>query len=214
MSDWDLVQRFSLDYLADSDDVVYLEEASIEHGVSALGRILGHTIQQIARAMDAKHIVEVGTGVGVLTMRLAEACPSAHITSIDVEPDHHVTFKELMPEVGLDSTRVRLITERAGDVLPKMNDNSYDLVVFDIPADDVEASFRDAVTICRPGGAILVCRALVGGQIADPATRTAAVTSMRRVLKAVAEDDRVDHTLVPAGEGLLWAQVHRDTASD
>lgn len=210
MSDWDLIHRFSNDYLADSEDVAYLHEASLEQGVSALSRTLGSTIYAIARGMDARSIIEVGTGVGVTTMRMAEAAPHAQITSIDSEPDHHVTLRELMPQVGLETTFLRLITERAQDVLPKMNENSYDLVVLDVPADDVEACFDDAVTLCRPGGSILIARVLAGGAIADPAAREPKVSAMRTVLKKVAEDDRVSHTLLPMAEGLLWVQVHTE----
>ena len=210
MSDWDLIHRFAGDYLSDSEDVGYLLDASIEQGVSALSTVMGSTIAAIATNMSAETIIEVGTGVGVTTMRLAQACPDAHITSIDSEADHHVTLRELMPQVPLEAAKLRLITERAQDVLGKMNENSYDLVVMDIPPADLEACFDDAVSVCRPGGSILITRALVGGDIADPANRNAAVQAMRTVLKTVAEDDRVDHTLLPMAEGLIWVQVHRD----
>ena len=208
VSDWDLIHRFATDYLADSEDVGYLQEASIEHGIHALGPVTGGTIQAIARATGATSIIEVGTGVGVTTMRLAEACPDAHITSIDSEPDHHVTLKELMAQLPLEASKLRLITERAQDVLHKMNQDSYDLVVIDVPASELESCYDDAVTLCRPGGSVVIARALVGGAIADPANRDAQVSAMRTVAKTVAEDDRVSHTLLPMAEGLLWVQVH------
>jgi predicted O-methyltransferase YrrM len=208
VSDWDLIHRFSNDYLTDSEDVAYLQEASTEQGIQAISRTLGSSIAAIARAVAARSIIEVGTGVGVTTMRLAEATPDAHITSIDSEADHHVTLRELLPQVGLETSSLRLITERAQDVLGKMNENSYDLVVFDVPAGDVEACFGDAVALCRPGGSILITRALAGGAIADAASREPRVTAMRAVVKMVAQDDRVTHTLLPMAEGLLWAQVH------
>lgn len=208
MADWDLVHRFAGDYLNESEDVNYLADASREQGVMALGPVVGLAIAAIARSMGATTIVEIGTGIGVTTMRLAEACPGAQMTSIDSEADHHVTLRELLPHVPLDSTRLRLITERAQDVLPKMNLGSYDLVVIDVPAPDAEACYHDAVALCRPGGSVLVARALVSGDVADPATRGATVSAMRSLLKTVAEDDRVSHTLLPMAEGLLWAQVH------
>ena len=210
MADWDLIHRFSADYLTDSDDVGYLIDASLEQGVQAMTRVTGQAIASIARSMDAKTIIEIGTGIGVQTMRLAEACPDAHITTIDSEPDHHVTFKELMGQVGLDAARVRLITERASDVLPKMNENSYDLVVIDLPATSIDECYDDAVTLCRPGGSVLISGALVRGAVADPANRKEAVQEMRHILRMVAEDDRVSHTLLPMAEGLIWVQVLRD----
>ena len=142
MSDWDLIHRFATDQHSDSDDVRYLLDASAEQGLTPLSGVLGSTIAAIARNMSAETIIEVGTGVGATTMRLAEACPDAHITSIDSEADHHVTLRELMSQVPLEPAKLRLITEKAQDVLGKMNDDSYDLVVMDVPPRRCESVFR------------------------------------------------------------------------
>ena len=208
MADWELINRFAHEYVMDSDDVEYLERASEDQGISSLSSVLGSVISHIAAASDARSIIEVGTGVGVTLMRLAEACPSAHITTIDKELDHHVTLRELLGEVDIDQKRLRLITERAQDVLPKMNEDSYDLVVIDLPGDQAEACYDDAVKLCRPGGSILVAGALAGGEVANPANRDDQVAAMRTLLRVIAEDDRVSHSLLPFAEGLAWAVVH------
>ena len=208
MGDWELINRFAHEYVMDSDDVDYLERASEDQGITSLSSVLGSVISHIAAASNARSIIEVGTGVGVTLMRLAEACPSAHITTIDKELDHHVTLRELLGEVDIDQKRLRLITERAQDVLPKMNEDSYDLVVIDLPADQAEACYDDAVKLCRPGGSILVAGALAGGEVANPANRDDQVSAMRTLLRVIAEDDRVSNSLLPFGEGLAWAVVH------
>ena len=208
MADWELINRFAREYVMDSDDVDYLERASDDQGITSLSSVLGSVISHIAAASNARSIIEVGTGVGVTLMRLAEACPSAHITTIDKELDHHVTLRELLGEVDIDQKRLRLITERAQDVLPKMNEDSYDLVVIDLPADQAEACYDDAVKLCRPGGSILVAGALAGGEVANPANRDDQVSAMRTLLRVIAEDDRVSHSLLPFAEGLAWAVVH------
>jgi len=208
VADWELINRFAREYVMDSDDVDYLERASDDQGITSLSSVLGSVISHIAAASNARSIIEVGTGVGVTLMRLAEACPSAHITTIDKELDHHVTLRELLGEVDIDQKRLRLITERAQDVLPKMNEDSYDLVVIDLPADQAEACYDDAVKLCRPGGSILVAGALAGGEVANPANRDDQVSAMRTLLRVIAEDDRVSHSLLPFAEGLAWAVVH------
>lgn len=210
MTDSELIARFADEYVQNSEDVAYLERAADEHGLTPISAPVGQIIAHIAASSAAEAIIEVGTGVGVTTMRLAEACPSAHITTIDRELDHHVTLRELLPELELDPNRLRLITERAQDVLPKMNEDSYDLVVIDVPASEVESCYRDAVALCRPGGSILIAGVLAGGAVANPADRADDVSSMRSLLRLVAEDDAVDHALIPVAEGLLWALVHRD----
>lgn len=208
VSDAELVARFIDDSVTESEDVVYVTRHSLEHKVPSLSPALGATLQQIARALNASTIIEVGTGLGVTTVRLAEACPSAHITSIDRELDYHLTLKELLPELDLDPTKLRLITEHAEDVLPKMNEGSYDLVVIDVDADSVAACYEAAIAITRPGGSIIVTRVLAGGQVANPANRKSHVAEYRSVLKTIEHDDRVTHAIVPVGEGLAWVTLH------
>lgn len=191
-----------------SDDVALTHRASLENGLDPLDPALGATIAQVARAMDATRIIEVGTGVGMLTMQLAEACPDAHITSIDSELDYHLTLKEMMDQIDLDPAKLRLITEKAEDVLPKMNESSYDLVVIDAPADTASACYDAAVEVCRAGGSILVARVLAGGQVAHPTDRSESVVAWRTLLKTIEQDDRVSHAVLPIGEGLAWVVVH------
>lgn len=211
MSDWDLVWRWADEFARESEDIEFLQRASVEQGVTSISSTLGRVIAMMAASIDASSIVEVGTGLGVTTMRLAEACPSAHITSIDDELDHHLTLREMLPRLELDPNRLRLITEDALDVLPKMNESSYDFVLIDLPAQHAERAYTDAVALCRPGGIIAVVGVLAGGAVANPANRAAKVVQMRELLTRVAEDDRVDHAVLPLAEGMIWARVHPNT---
>ncbi len=210
MSDRDLIDRFVDDFVGDSDDIELVHRATLEHGIVPLSPALQATISQIARASNATQIIEVGTGVGLLTLRLHEACPTAHITSIDDELDYHLTLKEMLGDLEIDPTKLRLITERAEEVLPKMNESSYDLVVIDTPADIAHACYEAAVAVCRPGGSIVVARILDGGRVANPANRSQSTVSYRSLLKIIEQDDRVSHAILPVGQGCAWVVVHPD----
>jgi len=208
VSERDLIDRYVDGFVTESEEVALVHRATLEHGIEPLSPALGATIAQIARSINAEAIIEVGTGVGHTTMQLIEACPDAHITSIDSELDYHLTLKEMMPDLEVDPATLRLITEKAEDVLPKMNESSYDLVVIDTPTDSVSACYDAAVTVCRPGGSIVVARILAGGKVANPADRSADVVANRTLLKVIEQDDRVAHTIIPVGEGLAWVVVH------
>lgn len=208
MSERDLIDRYVDGFVVWSDDVSLTHRTSLENGLTPLAPALGATISQVARSMAATRIIEVGTGVGMLTMQLAQACPDAHITSIDSELDYHLTIKEMMADLEIDPAKLRLITEKAEDVLPKMNESSYDLVVIDAPADTANACYEAAVGVCRPGGSILVARALAEGRVAHPTDRSEDVVAWRHLLKTIEQDDRVSHAILPVGEGLAWVVVH------
>lgn len=208
MSDRNLIDRYVDGFIVQSEDVALIHRATLEHGIAPLSPALGATISQIARAINAARIIEVGTGVGLVTMQIAQACPDAHITSIDSELDYHLTVREMMSALDFDPAKLRLITEKAEEVLPKMNESSYDLVVIDTPADIAGACYEAAVQVCRPGGSILVTRILGGGNVANPTDRSAESVASRTLLKVISQDDRVAHTMMPVGEGLAWVVVH------
>lgn len=208
MSDKDLIDRYVDGFVTESEEVALVHRATLEHGIEPLSPALAQTITQIARSINAENIIEVGTGVGMLTMQLLQACPTAHISSIDSELDYHLTLKEMMPELEIDPARLRLITEKAEDVMPKMNESSYDLVVIDTPAENASACYDEAVSVCRPGGSIVVARILAGGKVANPADRSDDVVAYRTLLKVIEQDDRVAHAIIPVGEGVAWAVVH------
>jgi predicted O-methyltransferase YrrM len=208
VSERDLIDRYVDGFVTESEEVSLVHRATLEHGIEPLSPALGATIAQIARSINAESIIEVGTGVGLTTVQLIGACPRAHITSIDSELDYHLTLKELMPDLEIDPAKLRLITEKAEDVLPKMNQSSYDLVVIDTPAECASACYDAAVTVCRPGGSIVVARILAGGKVANPADRSNRVVQHRTLLKVIEQDDRVAHAIIPVGEGLAWVVVH------
>ncbi len=113
MSDKELSWRFLEERVVESPAVERARRASLEHGIDPITASAGQYIATIATAIDARSIIEVGTGLGVGTLWLAQACPDANITTIDSELDHHVTVRELISHAGIAPSKVRLITEKS-----------------------------------------------------------------------------------------------------
>jgi predicted O-methyltransferase YrrM len=154
-------------------------------------------------SIDASSIIEIGTGLGVGTLWLAQACPDAHITTIDPEMDHHATVRELLQDAEIPASRVRLITEKALDVLPKMNEASYDLIVIDADFQNVQAYVDQAINLVRPRGSVIVAGVLGDDLVADPAQRDDKTSAYRWLLKALEDRDDVVHTVNLIGDGLV-----------
>jgi Predicted O-methyltransferase len=70
------------------------------------------------------------------------------------------------------ANRIRLITGRATEVLPRMNDGAYDLVFVDADEGSVLDYVEHALRIARRGGMVLVAHALWRGRVADPRDAT------------------------------------------
>ena len=203
MSDKELSWRFVEERVVEDVDIERARRTSLEHGVDPITATAGEYIASIAIAIDAMSIIEIGTGLGVGTLWLAQACPEAHITTIDSEIDHHVTVRELLQEAEIPSSRVRLISEKALDVLPKMNEGSYDLVVIDADFHNVQAYVDQAITLVRPRGSVIVAGVLGDDLVADPAQRDDKTSAYRWLLKALDDREDIVHTVNLIGDGLV-----------
>ena len=145
----------------------------------------------------------IGTGCGLSGLWLLSGAPEATLTSIDPEFEYHEQAREFFTEAGFPASRVRLITGKALDVLPRMNENSYDVVLVDGDPNQVEQNVEHALRLVRLGGTVLVPHVLHDGEVANPAKRTAAVNGLRAVLTAAQESENIVAALSPAGDGLL-----------
>lgn len=203
MSDKELSWRFVEERVNEDVDIERARHASLEHGIDPITASAGQYIATIATALDATTIMEIGTGLGVGTIWLAHACPGAHITSIDSEMDHHVSVRELLNAAEIPASRVRLITEKALDVLPKMNESSYDLVVIDADYQNVQAYVDHGISLVKPRGSVIVAGVLGDDLVADPAKRDDKTSAYRWLLQALEDRNDVVHTLNLIGDGLV-----------
>lgn len=129
------------------------------------------------------------------------------LTTIDVEPEHQRAARETFTEAGIRPNRTRLITGRALDVLPRLTDGAYDLVLLDADKRDFDAYVGQALRLLRPGGVLAVDNALWHDKVADPAQRDETTTAIREMGKRVRENERLVPAMLPCGDGLLVAVV-------
>lgn len=164
----------------------------------------GAVLAVLAATLQARAVVEIGTGAGVSGLYLLRAmADDGVLTSIDLEVEHQRAAREAFTEEGVKPTRTRLIGGRALDVLPRLTDGAYDLVLVDADKESTPEYVEQALRLLRPGGVLAVDNALWHDRVADPARRDATTTTMRDVGRRLAEDERVLTALLPSGDGLL-----------
>lgn len=127
------------------------------------------------------------------------------LTSIDVEAEHQRLARMAFTEAGLPHQRFRLITGQALDVLPRLADGSYDLVLIDADKEACGAHLEQALRLLRPGGVVAVDNVLWHDRVADPAQRDPQTVALRELGKAVRGDERLLPAMLPVGDGLLLA---------
>lgn len=203
MSEKDLSWKYAEDFVVESDVIATARAHSLEHGVDPISPAQGAQLAVLAAATGAKTIIEVGTGFGVSGLWMFTGAREAILTSIDIEIDYQQAAKRSFADLGIPAKRARLIAGRALDVLPRMNESSYDLVMVDADPASVIEYVEYALRLARVGGTVVVPHALWRGRVADPAQRDDTVTDFRTLLTEIAGSPAVLSSLSLAGDGLL-----------
>jgi predicted O-methyltransferase YrrM len=104
----------------------------------------------------ARTIVEVGSCGGVSTVWLASVLAErGTVTSLEPDPDVHSLTSESVELAGL-SDRVRSIAGEPSEVLPRLADGGYDLVLLQVAGPRLVGLVDHAERILRPGGVLVV----------------------------------------------------------
>jgi predicted O-methyltransferase YrrM len=166
----------------------------------------GAVLQVLATGLRASAVAEVGTGAGTSGLWLLRGMTADGVlTTIDSEAEHQRAAKVAFAEEGVRPARTRTITGRALDVLPRLADAAYDLVLIDAdPLENVEY-VEQAVRLLRQGGLVAVAHTLADDKVPDPARRDEVTTAMRELGRRVRDDDRLVPAMLGCGDGLLLA---------
>ena len=195
--------RFVRENVVEPEHIARARQHAREIGANPVGSVIGSQLAFIAAASAASSIIEIGTGAGVSGLWLLHGAPEATLTTIDNEPEHVQAARDSFQAARVPASRVRWISGRSGDVLPRMNEAAYDIVLVDGSTDSVLDDVQHGLRLARPGGSVLVPRVLSGGRVADPVARDELTTAYRTLLAETRENPGVVVSLNPAGEGLL-----------
>lgn len=210
MSDKDVNWKFVEDFVEESPEIAAARQHSIELGIEPVSPAIGAQLALVAASTGATSIIEIGTGVGLSGLWFFRGAPTATLTTIDVEADHQLEARKTFADAGIPGNRVRLITGRALDVLPRMNENSYDIVLVDADARGVIEYFEHALRLVRSGGTVLVPHALWRDRVANPAQRDETTVAFRTLLKEISAAPGVISAISPVGDGLLQLTTRAD----
>jgi predicted O-methyltransferase YrrM len=193
-------------FLVEDELLTRLRERSAEQGVVAVAPATAAALTFLAASTRARAVVEIGTGLGLGTVALLRGMPGdGLLTSIDPDGARQAEARLACAEAGFAPGRVRLITGTSRQVLPKLSDAGYDLVVVDGATTEFPRDVEAALRLLRPGGVVVVDDVLWAGRIADPVRREALTGALRETVRAVREDERLVPLLLPVAEGLLCA---------
>ncbi len=143
---------------------------------------------------SAADVVEVGACGGVGALHIVPALPPrAALTTIEPDTNAHALAAEAL-EVAGHADRVRTILGDPVEVLPRLAVDHYGMCVLQGSPARYPTLIDDVVRVLAPGG-LLVVRGVLRRGDHGPV--------LARLLGAVADDERLDATVLQEHDGML-----------
>jgi len=179
----------------------------VEIGTHDVSPGTGAYLRHLAQLLSAQSVVEVGTGSGVGSLWLLDGMiASGTLTSIDDEMEHSAIAKLAFAQAEIAAPRFRLITNVVMDVMTKLADRAYDLVVYRHNPEDLTYAITEAHRILRSGGVFVIDNFFGGSKVPDPAQRDPKTIALREAGKQIKSDTNSwMSVLITTGDGLLLA---------
>jgi predicted O-methyltransferase YrrM len=193
-------------FVEEDELLARLRERSAAAGVVPVAPATAAALTFLAAATRARAVVEIGTGLGLGTVALLRGMPAdGLLTSIDPDGERQAQARAACVEAGFAAGRIRMITGSSRQVLPRLSDAGYDLVVVDGATTDFPRDLEASLRLLRPGGVVVLDDVLWQGRVADPVRREAVFGALRETVRAVREDERLVPLMLPVAHGLLCA---------
>lgn len=197
---------YAEDYVPTPDPIRVARDEAITSGAPAPSNGLTTALTFLARVLDARAVVEVGTGAGVTGLALFQGMNEKGVlTSIDTEVGWQLTAKQAFQANRIPSQRFRLIAGRPLEVLNNLRDGAYDIVLVNTDKLEYVEHVAQAERLLRPGGLLLLNDALWRNLVADAEDESDESVIIREALESINDSEVFTACLLPIGEGLLAA---------
>jgi len=170
----------------------------------------GQFMALLAKLMGARRCLEVGTFTGYSALAVAQALPAdGRLIALDVSEQWTSIAQRYWAEAGV-AERIDLRIGPAADSMHRLLDTrqgeSFDFIFVDADKTGYRAYCGLALELLRPGGLLLLDNVLWGGRVIDSAINDADTRAIRELNEWLYQEERVDLSLVPIGDGLTLAR--------
>jgi predicted O-methyltransferase YrrM len=199
---WTTVDNYVSEMLVSSDKALdQALEASADSGLPeiAVAPNQGKLLMLLARSINARNILEIGTLGGYSTIWLARALPrGGRVVTLEAVPRHAEVARANFKRAGLaDVIDVRL--GKALDTLPKLaaeKPDPFDFIFIDADKENIPDYFTWSLELARPGSMIIVDNVIRDGAVIDAKSRDPSVKGVRRFNEMLKNETRVSATSI------------------
>jgi caffeoyl-CoA O-methyltransferase len=204
------IEEYMRSLLERHDEPVLLEMEAEgkDRGFPIIGRLVGVSVELLARSVSATRVFELGSGFGYSAYWFARAVgPGGEVHCTDGDPENETKALDYLSRAGLQGP----VRWHVGDAVTNLNavEGEFDVVYNDIDKTGYPDAWRAVRERIRVGGLYLCDNVLWSGAVADPggdhgrdSETTNAILEHNRM---IAEDERYLSTIVPTRDGVFVA---------
>jgi predicted O-methyltransferase YrrM len=199
------VEEYMRSLLERHDDPVLLEmeRVAAERNFPIVNRIVGVTLEALARSIGAQRVFELGSGYGYSAYWFARAVgANGEVYLTDGDPENEKKALHYLGRAGL----VERVRFRVGDAVTSFGEveGEFDIVYCDIDKEGYPEAWRAARDRVRVGGLYLCDNVLWSGRVAEesPDGTTKAILEHNAMIAA---DERYLSVIVPTRDGVMVA---------
>jgi caffeoyl-CoA O-methyltransferase len=169
----------------------------------------GQFMQMLVKLIGAKNTIEVGVFTGYSSLAIALVLPEdGRIVACDVNPQYTSVAEKFWVSAGVRE-KIDLRIGPAKDTLSELiNDGltgTFDFAFIDADKVNYNHYYERCLELIRPGGLITVDNVLWGGAVSNDGINDVDTKSIRALNDKLHQDERIELSLVPIGDGLTLA---------
>jgi caffeoyl-CoA O-methyltransferase len=196
------VDDYINDLFVKEDQALLNVTASIEdEGIPAISISpnQGKFLHLLAKMVNAKKILEMGTLAGYSTIWMARALPpDGKLITLEFDPKHAEVAGKNIKEANLHSL-VDIRIGKALDLLPQIEtagEAPFDMIFIDADKPPYTEYFQWAVRLSRPGTLIVTDNVIRDGKVLDNNSEDENVIGVQRFNKMLAANKAVNATII------------------
>ena len=185
------------------------ETAAHPRGGMQISPEQGQFMQLLTKLTGARRCIEVGVFTGYSSLAVALALPAdGRILACDVSEEFTSVARRYWKEAGV-AGKIELVLAPATETLDARlkagEAGTYDLAFIDADKANYAQYYERLLKLLRPGGLVLVDNVLWSGAVIDPEDQDEDTVAIRAFNKLLHQDERVDISMLPIGDGLTLA---------
>lgn len=169
----------------------------------------GQLISLLIRLMSARRVLEIGVFTGYSSLTIALALPiDGVLVACDISEEYTAIAKRYWQQAGVQDKidlRIAPALQTLDSLLESGQAETFDFAFVDADKANYSNYYDRALKLLRPGGLMAIDNVLWSGRVADPQSTDKIVQTMRVFNQKVAQDDRVQVSLLPLGDGITLA---------